>query len=432
MLRLSRTKLALMSITLHRTLSFNACNPFSKNKHYRRPARYAHPYSTDDSADRPFRVMFLGTPNVAAQTLEKLIDASQLKNDNKEICWEVCGAVTQPPRMQGRGHNKCLTLSPVGKVATERGVPIFWPEKAKDPDFLRALQLLKPDLCITAAYGQWLPQNFLKCPKLGTINIHPSLLPRWRGASPVQRSLEAGDKEVGVSILWSVAKMDAGPIIAQRRRGLSGNEQAPKLLEMLFEDGVEELLTLLPAIFGGKVRQPPPWNDGRGTTPQNEALAISATKISSEEAQVCFHEDSAVTIHNKCRAFAGWPRVWTFIEYAPLETDTIFLNDAIKVKKLKILETRIVAPHELESSTSSLHSAVLEQLASASSTINGGDFVVEPKTGRIFVACGGEEGGVLEILCVQPPGKKCVAAIAYGNGFKGRAKLCWLPKKATS
>ena len=115
------------------------------------------------------------------------------------------------------------------------------PEIAKDPDFLTALEALDPDLCVTAAYGQWLPKRFLDCPKLGTLNIHPSLLPRWRGASPVQRALEAGDEEVGVSVLWTVAKMDAGPVAARRSKRLKGHEQAPELLEELFVAGTEEL-----------------------------------------------------------------------------------------------------------------------------------------------------------------------------------------------
>lgn len=151
-------------------------------------------YSTNEKA----KILFLGTPDVAASSLQSLVESS--KKDNSPF--EIVGVVTQPPkRRKRRGKEE---QSPVGLLATELNLPILSPEKAKDDDFLTILETeMKPDICITAAYGQYLPKRFLKIPKFGTLNIHPSLLPRWRGASPVQRSLEAGDNPVGVSVLFT-------------------------------------------------------------------------------------------------------------------------------------------------------------------------------------------------------------------------------------
>ena len=349
--------------------------------------------SSDVATSSKRRVVFLGTPEVAATALGMLIDASRTrgeKNDDvqyAEPSWEVSAVVTQPPALQGRGKKRQLTPSPVGALASKHRIPVMSPEIAKDPDFLTALEALDPDLCVTAAYGQWLPKRFLDCPKFGPLNIHPSLLPRWRGASPVQRALEAGDEEVGVSVLWTVAKMDAGPVAAQRSRRLEGHEQAPELLEELFVAGTEELLTLLPGVWAGDVTQPPPRGDGKGTAPQDEDLVVAADKISPDEAQVCFATDSALDIHNKCRAFSGWPGIWTLVPSG----------------KLKIIETQLVRDDEGD-------------LLSTARKMNDGPFFAE-RGGRMFAACGG--GGVLELITVQPPGKRRLSARAYLNGLKG-------------
>jgi methionyl-tRNA formyltransferase len=156
-------------------------------------------YSTTNATSEKARILFLGTPEVAAESLQTLV-ASSRDDDNSP--YEIVGVVTQPPkRRKRRGKEE---QSPVGLIATELNIPILTPEKAKDDEFLTSLENeYKPDLCITAAYGQYLPKRFLRIPKFGTLNIHPSLLPRWRGASPVQRSLEAGDNPVGVTVLFT-------------------------------------------------------------------------------------------------------------------------------------------------------------------------------------------------------------------------------------
>ena len=197
------------------------------------------------------RLVFLGTPDVAATTLRKLHEDS-ISQTNSNAKYEIVCVITQPPKRRRRKGSKAEP-SAVGAVAEELGLRVLSPEKAKDPEFLDILeQDIKPDLCITAAYGQYLPKRFLAAPTLGTVNIHPSLLPRWRGASPVQRSLEAGDNPVGVSVLYTVSKMDAGPIIAQKEETIA-DENAGDLLPLLFDIGTNLLLQNIPDILSGAI-----------------------------------------------------------------------------------------------------------------------------------------------------------------------------------
>ena len=169
----------------------------------------------------PKKVVFLGTPDVAAASLQ-LLHASAATASSPYV---IAAVVTQPPAPAGR--NKKLTPSPVQVAAEQLGLPVLAPETAKDATFLAALEALAPDLCVTAAYGNYLPKRFLATPKCGTVNIHPSLLPRYRGAAPVQRCLENGDATSGVTVLYTVTKMDAGPIIARKEVALTGDEKVP-------------------------------------------------------------------------------------------------------------------------------------------------------------------------------------------------------------
>ena len=170
------------------------------------------------------RVVFLGTPECAARSLELLIAAA---NEGRSD-FELVAVVSTPPVKRGRKMR--LTNSPVQDTAEAAELPVLTPPNAKDEAFLEALAELQPDLCITAAYGCFLPQRFLDMPKFGTLNIHPSLLPLYRGAAPVQRCLEAGDAVTGVTVAFTVLAMDAGPVLRQVERPLQGDEQAPELL----------------------------------------------------------------------------------------------------------------------------------------------------------------------------------------------------------
>ncbi|KAJ1487221.1 formyl transferase [Baffinella frigidus] len=170
------------------------------------------------------KVVFLGTPEVAAQSLRALIAASQAP----DAPFEIAAVISNPPAKQGR--NKQLQSSPVHLAGEEAGIPVLTPagllkKHEGSAEFLEQMSTIAPDLCITAAYGQFLPKAFLSIPRLGTLNIHPSLLPKFRGASPVPRALEEGVDVTGVSVLFTVFEMDAGPIVACRELRLDGSEK---------------------------------------------------------------------------------------------------------------------------------------------------------------------------------------------------------------
>lgn len=178
--------------------------------------------SDSGGAGQRKKVVFLGTPDIAALSLKLLLEASR---QGRGEGFDVVRVVSNPPAKVGR--KKVLQACPVQALAESEGVPVMVPERARDEDFLAEMEDLSPDLCITAAYGQFLPRRFLDIPKYGTLNVHPSLLPLYRGASPVQRCLQAGDSKTGVSVAFTVLKMDSGPIVKQIVSGRWGNMPTP-------------------------------------------------------------------------------------------------------------------------------------------------------------------------------------------------------------
>jgi methionyl-tRNA formyltransferase len=339
-------------------------------------------HSTSEKA----RILFLGTPEVAATSLQTIVESSR-RDENSP--YEIVGVVTQPPkRRKRRGKEE---QSPVGLIATELDIPILTPEKAKDDAFLTSLENeFKPDLCITAAYGQYLPKRFLKIPKFGTLNIHPSLLPRWRGASPVQRSLEAGDNPVGVTVLFTVSKMDAGPIVAQRKQDIEVNENATVLLPKLFQIGTEMLMEVLPDVINGKITMDT-------AQMQDEDQVVNADMIDSSEGELFVDRDSARVCHNKVRGFSMWPGTFMYVQIGDASPE----NAPVK---LKIIESRVLADKGSESLTS--------------------EIVLGPKKGDgLRVVCG--DGSVLELLRVQPVTRNAMDAKSFVNGLRGE-KLNWV------
>lgn len=179
------------------------------------PTSMASDGSIDGSEGEKKKIVFLGTPYEAAISLELLLQASR-DNGTQGPGFEIVRVVSNPPARAGR--QKTRTPCPVQSLAENEGIAVMTPITARDEAFLEEFEALQPDLCITSAYGQFLPQRFLNIPKFGTLNVHPSLLPRYRGASPVQRCLEAGETETGVTVAFTVLKMDAGPIVRQKVR----------------------------------------------------------------------------------------------------------------------------------------------------------------------------------------------------------------------
>jgi methionyl-tRNA formyltransferase len=247
---------------------------------------------------------------------------------------------------------------------------------------------------------QFLPQKFLDIPACGTLNVHPSLLPKYRGASPVQRCLQAGDSATGVSVLYTVLKMDSGPVLRQSTVQLTGSEQAPELLRTLFELGTAELVAALPQVWTGTA--------AAAAVQQDSAAASEAPKISASEAQCCFATESALQVHNKVRAFAGWPGAWAWFQKSDAAAADGADSDAAAaaaakqpLTKLKLMRTEVgqQQPHTENSRAVSLQSGALE------------------------VVCA--DGSVLRVLQVQPEGKKPMDAKSYVNGLRG-ATLSWI------
>src|SRR5262247_1372278 len=166
-------------------------------------------------------VVFLGTPQFAVPTLRRLLDSAHL----------VAGVITQPDRPRGRGQK--ITHAPVKALALERGIPVYQPERLKPPEVADALRAWAPDLGVVAAYGRIIPEHLLSVPRLGMINVHASLLPKYRGAAPVHRAVIDGESETGVSIMRLVPELDAGPVFAEVRRAIGPDETSDVVEEAL-------------------------------------------------------------------------------------------------------------------------------------------------------------------------------------------------------
>ncbi|MEY2986544.1 MAG: hypothetical protein RJB13_65 [Pseudomonadota bacterium] len=313
------------------------------------------------------RIVFLGTPAVVVPVLKQLNEPNPT--------YHVVAVVSQPPTRASRGHG--IVPSPVHQYAEQESIPVLTPENAKSPEFIEALRSVEPDLCVTAAYGQVLSEEFLQIPKFGTLNIHPSMLPLFRGAAPVQRALESGVQETGVTVAQTVRAMDAGPVVAQVSYKVTEQIKAPELLAELFDIGAKELISLLPKYFSGQC----------SLREQDHTCATKANKISIEESVLMPAEQGARALHNKVRAFAGWPgcRLKVFHECVEIE--------------LKVIATSVSQHKKAPSNEIFFNGRFLELVCS--------------------------DGTVLELLELQPPGKRAMAARDFWNGLKTKS-MSWI------
>jgi len=245
------------------------------------------------------RIIFMGSPKIASEYLQVLI-----KNN-----LNVISVYTQPPRPKGRGMT--IQNSSVHDEALIQGIPIFHPENFKDKKNVETFTKLDPDLVIVMAYGILLPDRILSCPKFGCINIHVSLLPRWRGAAPVEHALLNGDKETGVTIFKLINKLDAGPILSQVSLSINDNINNEDLLKKLSAMGKDLLMKTLPNYFNNKLT----------LQAQNEGEATHANKISSVQTKIDFN-DNVIKVFNKVKAFSPKPGAWF-----------MFQNERIKIIK---------------------------------------------------------------------------------------------------
>lgn len=244
---------------------------------------------------KPLRIVFAGTPDFSVPPLRALLDSPH----------QVVAVYTQPDRPAGRGRK--LAPSPVKEVALEAGIPVEQPVNFKDPAAVQALAARQPDLMVVVAYGLLLPGPVLQAPRLGCINIHASILPRWRGAAPIQRAIEAGDRETGVSIMHMEAGLDTGPVYLLERTPIAEDETGSSLHDRLSQLGAEALMKALPGIADGSLR----------ARPQDDAQAVYAHKLHKSEAWIDWRLPASV-IERKVRAFNPWPVAQTRYEDAGL------------------------------------------------------------------------------------------------------------------
>src|SRR5690606_21327697 len=204
-------------------------------------------------------VVFMGTPDFAVPALKLLIQHHN-----------VLGVVTQPDRPAGRSRQ--VQMSPVKQVALDAGIPVFQPEKIRRPEAIEELRQWSPDVYVVAAFGQILPQTVLDIPPHGSVNIHASLLPRWRGAAPIQAAIRAGDTETGITIMKMDAGLDTGPILRQQAIPIAPDETGQSLHDKLAALGGNLLIETLPGYLSGEI-QP---------QPQDDSLATLAPRIQKE------------------------------------------------------------------------------------------------------------------------------------------------------
>lgn len=302
----------------------------------------------------PLRIIFAGTPQFAVPTLEALIASGM----------DVRAVYTQPDRPAGRGRR--LAPSPVKETAAAHGLPVFQPSTLRDEAEVARLGRLGGDLMVVAAYGLLLPRAVLDAPSLGCVNVHASLLPRWRGAAPIQRCILAGDRVSGVTIMGMEEGLDTGPMYLKREIALDPRETGGSLTDKLATLGADALVAALPGIAAGTLVP----------EPQDEALATYAKKLTKDEALLDWTLP-AVELERRVRAFDPWPVAETRLADMPLR----------------------------------LWACELPSRESAQPEGTPGRVVQAAKFG-IDVATG---AGLLRITRLQPPGKRPMTAAEFLN-----------------
>lgn len=237
------------------------------------------------------RIIYAGTPDFSVPALEALIDSEH----------EVVAVYTQPDRPAGRGRE--LKFSPVKETAVAHGITVYQPESLKDAAAQKQLELLHADLMVVTAYGLLLPKAVLETPRLGCINIHASLLPRWRGAAPIQRAILAGDTRTGITIMQMDEGLDTGDMLAVAECRIEAGDTGSTLHDRLMLLGAKTLMDFLPAIADGSVK----------AIKQDESKASYARKLSKAEAKIDWAQ-AAVQIARAVRAFNAWPVAYTLYQ----------------------------------------------------------------------------------------------------------------------
>ena len=302
------------------------------------------------------RIVFMGTPDFAVPTLTALVEGGH----------EVIAAVTQPDKPKGRG--KSVLMTPVKEKAIEYQIPVDQPVKVRDPEFVDFLKVMAPDAIVVVAFGQILPKVILDLPKYGCVNVHASLLPRWRGAAPIQRAILAGDEIAGVSIMRIGHGVDTGAYCAQASTSVAG-KHAEALTMELGELGGKLLADMLSSLADGSAV----W------TEQDEALVTHAAKISKQEMRLDPQMEALDCVRHVLAA-----------------SDTAPARCVIAGKTVRVLDA-----------------------VAADVSLGEGQVLVKAK--RVYL---GLSDGTVELLEVKPDGKRAMAASAWAAGLQG-ADLSW-------
>ncbi len=302
--------------------------------------------------DRPLRAAFFGTPALALGTLEAMLAAP-------DVC-EVVAVVCQPDKPSGRGRK--LRPPPVAARATELGIPLFQPRRVRTGEFPEAIEALELDVAVVIAYGRILVTRLLEAPRFGCINVHASLLPKWRGAGPIQWSLIAGDEVTGVTTMWMEEGLDTGPALLTREQPIDPEDTARTLGPKLGSMGADLLVETLRELQAGRLR----------ATPQDDSSATLAPLLSKDDGRLRF--ESASEDRDRARGTTPWPGPFCGWRDATLRV------------------------HGLE---------VVDGQGEPGTVLSaGGDGIV--------VACA---DGALRLTRVQPPGKKPMSAADFLRGY---------------
>jgi len=310
------------------------------------------------------KIIFMGTADFGGPVLEKLTDSRENK----------IAIITQPDRPQGRGRK--ILPTPIKKIALDKGLEVFQPENINDEESIKRLKEFNPDVILVVAYGQILSNHILNIPKTGCINIHGSLLPKYRGAAPINRAVINGEKETGITFMFMNKKVDAGDIIFQEKIDISLDETCGELYYRLSALSAEALPKLLEKIKSGKIER----------ISQDIKLVTFARKMNKEDGKIDW-SDKGEKVYNLIRGTIPFPGAFTYY----------------KGRKLKITRARFLDDYQGETGTVSLKSGR----------------VVKIEKDSIFISTG--DKGIIKILRLIPAGSKELTAEQFVNGYKIKA-----------
>jgi methionyl-tRNA formyltransferase len=310
------------------------------------------------------KIIFMGTADFGGSVLEKLADSRENR----------IAVVTQPDRPQGRSRK--ILPTPIKKIALDKGLEVFQPENINDEESIKRIKEFNPDIILVVAYGQILSGHILNIPKIGCINIHGSLLPKYRGAAPINRAIINGEKEIGITFMFMKEKVDAGEIIFQEKIDILADETYGELYYRLSDLSARSLPKLLEKIKSGKIER----------ISQDNKLATFARKMNKEDGKIDW-SDKGEKVYNLIRGTIPYPGAFTYYQG----------------RKLKITRARLLDDYQNEADTDS------------------------PKPGRvaktekdaILISTG--DKGIIKILKLIPAGSKELTAEQFINGYKIKA-----------